>query len=90
MAWKNTNASAAFSNSATETRVTAVTVSGEHATAIGNVTLKTGGAGGTTQYGPIYVGPGDTFRLEVPYVKADYITIANAVAVVEFHKNKGV
>lgn len=84
MAWVNSNASAAFANSGTETRVHAITVSGEHATAIGSVILKTGGTSGTAQIGPLYVGAGDTWKISLPLVKADYVTIDNAVAIVEF------
>lgn len=90
MAWKNTAASAAFAASGSETRVQKLIISGSHATTIGTAILKTGGTGGTAQIGPLYVGPGETIQIDIPYVKADFITLSNALAVVEFHMVKGV
>ena len=84
MATKNLTSSAAIGTSGGEIRVQRITFSGSHATNIGNATLKTGGTSGTVQWGPFYVGPGETVQVDVPYVKADYVTLADANAMVEF------
>jgi hypothetical protein len=90
MAWKYLTASAAVGSTGDYNLAKCITINGTDpgATDPGTVTIKTGGASGTTQV-EFKIPFGATDQIFLPNITFDYITLVDAKCMVEYYKQHG-